>query len=180
MLLEGTRRAGRLSRAAPASKRASPRGIWRYLCDDRPTTACRGKPMGTATQFRSTIGMIKSIATQFRSTIGMIKTVGAALALAGLVTGCSVAAVSPSASQASPSAADSSSPSAVASAWAASSSSEAPATTGPAPSGTWSSLKWTDQHTVFPQTPTPSTGDGGTQNSLFGWSKGYIDRKSVV
>lgn len=113
-------------------------------------------------------------ATQFRSTIGMIKTVGAALALAGLVTGCSVAAVSPSASQASPSAADSSSPSAVASAWAASSSSEAPATTGPAPSGTWSSLKWTDQHTVFPQTPTPSTGDGGTQNSLFGWSKGYI------
>ncbi|HEX7590790.1 MAG TPA: hypothetical protein VF375_02475 [Candidatus Limnocylindrales bacterium] len=118
---------------------------------------------------------------QFRPTFGLIKTVGAALALAGLVAGCSVAGASPSASQASPSASQASpsaagspSPSAVASASASTSPSAAPATIGPAPSGTWTSLKWVDEHNAFPQTPTPSTGDGGTQNSLFGWSKGYI------
>jgi hypothetical protein len=132
----------------------------------------QGKPMGTT--------------TQFRPTFGLIKTVGAALALAGLVAGCSVAAASPSASQTSLSAVGSPSPSAVASgsvdpsavasASASPSPSAVPATTGPAPSGTWTSLKWVAEGTAFPQTPVPAAGSsaGTVMVSVFGWSGGYV------
>lgn len=103
---------------------------------------------------------------------GRLRGLTLALAMAGLVGGCSVAATSPSPSTGVLS---SFSPGAAATTPTASPTTPAPvASIGTAPAGAWSGLKWISAGSAFPQTPVPTTADGSVEVSVFGWSGGYV------
>jgi hypothetical protein len=104
-----------------------------------------------------------------------------ALAVGGIVAGCSVAAASPS-----PTTEALSSPSASVSTQVALTPTPNPPPTsfpgvGSAPSGGWTSLTWISAGPVFPQTPTAGTAKGSFVTvSVYGWSRGYVGFRTAI
>jgi len=118
---------------------------------------------------------MKSIVSHHRGARpGRLASLLAVLAAGGLVSGCSVAAASPS-----PTAPAISSPFPSASTQASASPSPGPTaaplpSVGTAPAGAWSGIRWISAGSVFPQTPVPSTASGDMKVGVFGWSGGYV------
>jgi hypothetical protein len=120
------------------------------------------------------------------------------LVAVGLLGGCSVSGLSPSASieatasaSASASAEETSTAVATMSALpsplarcpgnsAQTATASAAPSVVPAPAGAWTCLDWIAAGKAFPQTPTAGSGDLSVLASVFGWSRGYVGFRSLV